>query len=262
MSIDKHGFLGSQMENWIKDCRARHSPYFALADEVNEFCQASMYEFQVHNADLREMLTASLYIRVLSNYQSVIVLCERGMMPEARTILRAMLEAIFNLCAVAKDPLLARDFVLEDQEQRRKFLNKFRMLHGGRLPPTVNAQEIEELERQLKAEGKIEVRNVEEWAREAGLHPWYLTAYAVLSGSVHSRVRDLERYLVTDEKGNVTEFKWGPSDEELKDHIATAISAILQALYCAAALFNLEKKDDIEKFGQRLRQLHPLPQPQ
>ena len=195
MSIDKHGFLGSQMETWIKEYRKRYSPYFALANEVNEFCQASMFKFPVNNKDDQGMLAATLYLRVLSNYQSVILLCERGMMPEARAMLRVMLEAIFSLCAIAKDPQLANDFVREHDSQRLKFLKKFRKLHGEQLPPDVNPHEIEELERQLKAEkGKITVRTTEDWAEKAELTGWYLTAYAVLSDSVHSNVGDLDRY--------------------------------------------------------------------
>jgi hypothetical protein len=259
MPLDKHGFLGSQMETWIKECRERYPLYFLLASEVNEVCQTSMFELKANSKDVQTVLTATLYSRVVTNYQSVIVLCERGMRAEARAMLRVMLETIFNLCAVAKDQQLAKDFVLEDQVQRLKFLNKFRTLHGGHLPPDVDPREIDQLDQELKADVvNIKPRKTEQWAREAGLHEWYLTVYSVLSGSVHSKVRDLERYVVRDGEGNITNFQWGPDDSDLKNQLATAIEGILVALGCAAALFGLKKNDAILKFRRRVRELHPV----
>jgi len=73
------------------------------------------------------------------------------MMPEARIVLSAMLEALFSLCAIAKNQRLAADFVKEDQRRRLKFLGKYRMLYGG-LPKDVDPQEIEMLEEELKEE--------------------------------------------------------------------------------------------------------------
>ena len=258
MSLDKHGFLGSEMESWIKDCRQRYSAYFGIATEVNEFCQASMFEFPVHNKDVQEMLTAALYMRTLSNYQSVILLCERGMAPERRAMLRVMLEAVVKLCAIAKDdPQLTKDFVLEDQSERLRLLKKFRRLYGGRLPPNVDVNEFEQLERQLEAEKRtIKVRTTEDWAKEAGLLDWYLTAYSVLSASVHAGVKDLEHYFVIDKQGNIKEFNWGPDDRGMKDHLATAIEGILIALQCAAGFFKLTKNEAIDEFRQRVQQLH------
>lgn len=208
MSLDKNGFVGSEMETWIRDCHQRHSGYFGLASEVNEFCRALISEFTVHNKDPQEMLVAALYIRALTNYQSVILLCERGMNAEARAMLRVMIETIVKLCAIAKDDRdhqkLTRDFVLEDQSEQLKLLRKFRNLHGGQFPPNMDVNELKRLERQLEKEKPtLKVRNKEEWAKEAGLHDWYLTAYAVLSASVHSDVKDLESYFDVDEQGNI-----------------------------------------------------------
>lgn len=218
MPIDESGFLSIEIEDWIKKIRKDHSSLFMLADEVNGLCQKSMFELDAHNRDIQEMLVAALYIRLLSNYQGVILLCERGMRVEAETVLRAMVEALFSLCAIAKNQGLAVDFVREDQIRRLKFIDKYRKLHG-KLPEHCNPEKIEMLEKELKEEKQgIRGRSTEEWAKEAGLHDWYLSAYAVLSDSVHPKVREMERYLVLNGKEEVKEFAWAQTTVERSNY--------------------------------------------
>jgi hypothetical protein len=180
------------------------------------------------------------------------------MIPEARTVLRAMLEALFSLCAIAKEQKLAVDFVKEDQRRRLKFLGKYRQVYDG-LPEHVDPHEFEVLEEELKKEkGDIRERSTEEWAKEAGLHDWYLTAYAVLSDSVHSKVRDLEHYLFLNEKGEVVRFRWGPDDNGLQEILVTNIEGILVGLKCAISFFRQQKDKIIEDLRARLREIAVL----
>jgi len=258
MPIDESGFLATEIQHWIKRIRQDHSALFMLADEVNRLCQKSMFELDAHNRNVQEMLVATLYIRVLSNYQGAILLCERGMTPEARTVLRAMLEALFSLCAIAKEQKLAVDFVKEDQRRRLKFLVKYRKVYDG-LPEHVDPHEIETLEEELKKEkNEIRERSTEEWAKEAGLHDWYLTAYAVLSDSVHSKVRDLERYLFLNEKEEVVRFRWGPDDNWIQEILVTNIEGILVGLKCTISFFGQQKDKIIEDLRARLREIAVL----
>jgi Family of unknown function (DUF5677) len=119
--LEQKGFLGKSIEDWVQKIRARHKQLFTLADEVNELCHASMFELEPHNRDIHEMLVATLYLRVVSNYQGTVLLLERGMMPEARVLARAMLEAIFSLVAIGNKPPLAHDYVYKDRNSRLKF---------------------------------------------------------------------------------------------------------------------------------------------
>ncbi len=68
--LDEKGFLGKEIEKWIPKIRNAHREFFALADEVNEYCQKAMYKFDAHNKDRQEVLVSSLYIRTLNNYQA------------------------------------------------------------------------------------------------------------------------------------------------------------------------------------------------
>jgi hypothetical protein len=238
--LDKKGFFGSSMDGWIKKNRAQHQHLFALTDEVNEQAQKLMFELTPHSKHIQELLVASLYMRCLSHYQAALLLMERGMLPETRLMLRALLEVVFFLCAIGKKPELANDYIEEDQPQRLKILGKLKKMYGDNLPSQMRNDTTKALEQELIRDidnSEIVVRSTEQWAQEAGLHDWYLSAYSILSMTVHAKVRDLERYLVVDDKGEIRSLKWGPDDADVKILFVTAIETMLVAMNGAAAVY-------------------------
>ncbi len=84
-----------------------------------------------------------------------------------------------------------------------------------------------------------------EWAKEAGLYDWYLSAYALLSMSVHVKVKDIEHYLVHDDAGRVSELKFGPENSQIQIVLATAIEAMLIALKGVAVLLRTDRSAQI-----------------
>jgi hypothetical protein len=123
MAFEDAGFIDSSIQLWISKFHQNHSDLFSIAEKTNELCQKNMYVIDAHNKDPQELVIACLYIRILSNFQSIIILCERGMMPEARIILRAMYEAVFILGAIINDESLVLNYVNEHELDRLKILN-------------------------------------------------------------------------------------------------------------------------------------------
>ena len=256
--LEKNGFLGTTISGWIPKIRAKYRNLFELADETNELCQSSMFELEPHSKHLQELLIASLFLRALSGYQATILLAERGMVSESRVMARTMLETVFLLSAIQKEPQLANDYAREDQHNRLKLLNKFKALHGGNLPADISPNEIVELENELKQDpgrNQSKVRSTEEWAIKAGLHDWYLSAYAMLSMSVHTKARDVEDYMIRDTKEEVRGFQWGPSIFGIQEVVMTAIEAMLIALSAAAIVFEKNKTEPINRLHNRLQNL-------
>lgn len=251
------GFLGTEINESISKIRDVHSDFFKLSDEFNSYCQKSMYKFDVHSKNKQEILVSTLFIRILNNYQAAILLAERGLMPQSRSLTRTLIDALFSLCAISKNEKYADDFIHEDQRSRLRFLNKYRELHGG-LPPEVNKEEIKSLEKELQDEiqnNEIKKKSFEQWSKDAGMHDWYLSAYSVLSESVHSKVKDLERYLVLDENNEIKEFRWGPDDHDIENLLMTLIQSMLTGLNCAFSLFDEKKLSELESFQERLNRL-------
>ncbi len=168
-----------------------------------------------------------------------------------------MIEALFTLSAICRDEKFADEFTLEDQRTRLKFLRKFRDLHGG-LPPEVSQAEVEALEKELKDDVKdkdIKEKTTEQWATDAGMRDWYLTAYAVFSTSVHSKVKDLERYLVLSEKNEIRELPAEPDDEEIEKILMSLNQGMLISLRCVFGLFKMDRERELKAMQERLDQL-------
>ena len=87
------------------------------------------------------------------------------------------------------------------------------------------------------------------------MHDWYLTAYSVLSATVHTKVKDLERYLVLNDKNEITEFRWGPDDQDVEEILMTLIQGMLTALNCARSLFEQKQESEVAAFQKRLNSL-------
>ena len=76
--------------------------------------------------DGQHVLSACLYRRVLSAFEGVLLLAERGMHTEGLILRRAMLEALFVLGAIWQQPDLVRTYVQNDQHRRRDIYKNLR----------------------------------------------------------------------------------------------------------------------------------------
>ena len=254
MSFEENGFIGSSIQSWINKIHEDHAALFNVAVETNKLCQGSLSDINAHNEDPQELVIASLYIRILSNYQSIYIHCERGMMPEARIILRTMYEAIFILGAVVKDSKLALTYIKEHDKRRHEFIQKLKKLQEK--PDNYDHAKLLELENALQEEiRQIEKFKTEDWAKRAGLYDVYLGAYTVLSGTVHVKISDLEQYTIEDEKGDIRDFKYGPDDTGIDITFSSAIEFMLLAGRITLTFFEVDKS---RQFDDLLSKLHQL----
>jgi len=255
--ITENGFLGKEIMSYISDIRSEYSDLFNLCDEINKLCHKTLFEIDAHSREAQEILIATLYMRIKSSFQGVVILTERGMIPQAKMIIRSILEAMFILCALSNKVELCDIYMQADQKKRLKQLNKLRMLKSG-LPPEAKESEIQKLEQELKKdieEKGIKLLNVEQWAKEAGQHDIYLSAYTVLCDPVHTNVKDLERYLVLDEDNEIKEFNLGPDTDDLEIVLSANIEFMLVALKATCGLFTIDKEKTISDLHDKLKVL-------
>ncbi len=253
--LSENGFLGRELDQWIQMIREVHAAVFSLADEVNRYCQSAMYQLSPHNKLKQEVLVSTLFIRVLCNYQASILLAERGMIPQSKVLARVTIEALFKLCAISKSEKYTDEFILDDYRSRLNYLNKFRELHGGALPPDVDKEEVESLEQELRDEisnGEVKNKTTVQWSKDADMHDWYLSVYPVLSESVHTKVKGLEEYLVLNAQQEITELRCGPEDHGIESILITLIQSMLIAVNCTHCVFEDNHDPQTTSYQERL----------
>jgi hypothetical protein len=234
-----HGFIGQEIHAWIKSTKQTHKALFELAETLNTDCYGSLGNVTIDNGSLRQILISCLFARCVELFQATYILVTHGMSPSANIMLRALLEAMFVLCATVKDDDALQAYVVDGERERlratRKLLaDKDSTLSENHLDVIRGIQN--ELDENMKKQ-KINKFSTEEFAKKAGLHSWYLTAYTKTSWAVHATIRDIERYLVLDKEENLKSIKFIPTDEDAVNVLSAACNAMIISLGEFLSLF-------------------------
>lgn len=216
MSIAKDGFLSDDVARWIERYRSEHATAFGLAKALNRTGQKLMLSTQPtmegDTLDARG-LTILLFVRVLSNFQGVVLLAERGMVVEARTLARTCLESTFALVAgvKAQDTFIPK-MVSHALDARTKAANW--LLDRANRADFLKADSEEKLREYLakvEADGEtLAAFAIIDMARRSGLEDLYIFYRALSGDAAHPTLDALNRYIDDRESGLAKEIMWGP----------------------------------------------------
>lgn len=255
--FNEKGYLGEQIVEFTRSVETKYPKFFNTAYKINEVTQRLKSDFAIHNEDPQEVLSACLFLRILNGIQAVVILCKLGLVFDTKVILRSIIEGHFLLKAVCEDLEFAKKYVLTDKSRRLKWMNiakntKDPYLESAREYAT--KERMEELNKEI-ANDKITDISIEELARIAGMESTYNTAYRLLSEEVHCLPRSLEHYLGINAEGKITDFPWGPSDDDIPLILFTSIDTLFNALQLMTKLFSIEMPTELREFDQTLTDL-------
>lgn len=247
-TIEEDGFLSEDIQTWIEKHHSENDPIFNLCTRINKLGQKLLLSLEPEKSDGQKILAAVLFSRVISHFQGIYILTERGMVAEARSLLRGMLDATFATVALAKNEDLVPEFVNDDLWQRLKCLNSF-----GNLPKQIKKRhrmgnnKLKKLAEAIQKE--IDEKNIkplksEYLAQKADMLGHYNTLFVILSSSIHSRVRDMEQYLGEGEFDELEALKWGPDVDGLDSILLPACDCIFIAARNITKLFDIQYLHD------------------
>ena len=245
MTLREHGYLSPNMGIFIEDARAAHAQWFRCADSLNAFAQACLTssDLRVPKHDNRRLLASLLLVRLASGFQGVILLGERGMITEARYVLRSILEIVFNIAATVKDPDFPLKSVYRTLRHNRTLANVLIELPPELIHRKISREDLIRREAELKkdiGDSGVAKMTVEEIARSGGLADLYETAYRELSSPAHVLVGDLDAHVTADVNGEIQKLSWGPNRDAIPDMIDLAGRFLLIGLHHIIELFELK----------------------
>jgi hypothetical protein len=112
---------------------------------------------------------------------------------------------------------------------------------------------IERLKQELK-DDPGEPSLTKDLAIAGGLQSLYQSAYAFLSLTVHSNLRDFERQLAVDADGNLSGLFWGPDPRRLEQTLFGSAEAQIMCCEAVVVLFALPVAD-VAQLRERYRGL-------
>lgn len=256
MSMNDHGFLGQDIEQTRLDIIAKHKPYFEFARDVNSFCQRSKFLLQIHTKDGQEVVAASMFVKMLCDYQAAIIVLERGLALQGQELLRCALEALFHIQRVAEDPSFMGTWAKTDDKDRLRLFEAVQAGTGplrARIDAGALQKKIGEARARVARAGPKKLRVADLISEpDAGGRSLYM----LWSLPLHAAPRAVQDYVENGPPGTgISALKWGPSEDELDFTLAMGASVMLAAWEPLSKLFKIDVRAEIEQFHERLKAL-------
>lgn len=252
--MNKHGIFSSKLfgGNFLGNFSSKKqepedlATWYSLSGELDQLCQTIVFGLKLDADDNQQVLVASLYLKILSTFQAVLMLAEKEMLNESKTLLRSMIEAMFALVAISKDPALAARFIEDDYTQRLKLSVsygdlplKLKKSLKPRLTKIINSS-LNGLNKPATKTRNITPLTVETLAKKAGLQEAYYSIYTLLSGCNYLRVYELEQYWDGHTEGKTLLGLIHPDEKKVDAILFTAIKTVFLSLNGVIQTFNIK----------------------
>ncbi len=264
MTFETQGFLSQDIETWRKRFVEKNSEWFGIAARVNEVAQK--LAFSAHTKDggrnaERRLLAGQLFVRVLSSFQGAILMAERGMTVEARTLVRGCLESTFILGALHDDDYEIVKIMLHADYNSRRTL-AYNLSRNAIFRGVVDANTLRNVDSLADAAAKpcqVPKLSYKELAEKGGMEGLYDIYKQLSADAAHPTVTSLSRHLDPDERDTANSVVCGPDGNvsELIDTISLALNILLGA--CMAfnqTVENPDANDALRAVFEELCQLH------
>jgi len=261
--MENSGFLSKDISKYKEHHRKKNEGIFNLCKELNEYAHATMWKIQISNEYLPEILPACAYVRVLSNFQSIVILAEFGLLNEAKIVLRSLVEGMFLMVAITRNKDYSTKIIEQDTLERERTCKAIRRnIIAGIFKsekPTIDEieQQLKDIKREIE-DKSIKKINKRDLSIAANLESYYDTVYHLLSGTVHINPRDLEQYLDLTEERKIKEIKWGPEEEEIEDILFTAVETLIFVLESISNMFDIKLDGNWEDIYKKYREFGEL----
>jgi Family of unknown function (DUF5677) len=231
MPIEDSGFLTGNPP-WVSQIRTQHKPWFDLITMLNRLAMSVLLREAPKVPE--ELYVATLYARAVTMFQGAVLLAERGMAAESRTLVRGCAETAIALGCTRRDKTFPRQ--LDDDHDRHRVAMANDILNLPAEDPNVSAMQRDDLRRliaEVSAQHAPSGPRKINWAvasSRAAMTDLYLTVYRQTSGdAAHVSLRSMDRHVVSDASGTITGFQFRPYPEEVADTLSSAIAALFHA---------------------------------
>jgi hypothetical protein len=261
MSLDDAGFLSEDIVNFQKQIREQYAKYFDVIHRVNAFCQQAKFRLSVHTRDGQEMIAACLIIKLLNDMQAALLLAERGLASQTRTLIRTGVEAFIILANVCSVDGFWRSFIYSDQIARRKLLVAIRdnpSTWFDEVRSHVTPELIDQLNQEIREHGITEEK-IRQLAHRVDLMVLYDGPYRLYSQNVHSSPRSLEEYCQFDQNEELAGFVWSPQTQGLEAELTVIPRIMILGFVAVNELFDLKLDETLASLHAEIAQLENPP---
>ena len=262
MSIDEQGFLSDDIVQCRDQIRQQYARYFDFIQRVNTYCQQVKFRIDGTNANDQNLMASRLMIKLLADTQAAVLLVERGLASQARTLLRSACETCIILRRVCQDQEFHRLFSASEKLTQIRWLKNIlndtspslNEIRKGFRHRGITLDAIRRREQGLKDSGvkKVEISSS---AKKAGLSGLYYSAYTLYCQDTHASPYVLDSYSSPDQTGDFEDIAWGPVMDNLEDALLLIPRLMIFGLSAINEIVALNLGADFDSLVTELRAL-------
>jgi hypothetical protein len=247
MSFEKDGFLSPEIGRFRSYVRG-HDPsqkWFELADNINRLALELLQKHQTPLADRQRFTFSGLFVRAHQSFQAALVLIERGMVGDARAVLRSATESAIGLHAVVNNAEFIDKIIGDEYHNQRKMAKL--TLDNTEYRALCSPEQIKQMEQtvakidriKMDPNAKIKIGPIRwEQAAQKCCPDLYFFLYRALSwDGTHVTANSLNRYFNYDAQGHAASLKVAPEIADVPEGLLYACNAMLWSLDPYGSLF-------------------------
>lgn len=227
--ISEQGFFSPEVVESTRQIRQAYGEVFEVAEQLSQLLIRLLREAELDRVSPKNMAMNAIAAKSLELFQCSIILLERGCIPAAKILCRAMIETVYKLSAIQLSPDaidLYHGQVSHTRLQKLKSVQKYKQKHKNSGIALGIEAEIERLSKE-----QLPRTEPYQWARLAQMEDFHNLYYQGMSDDVHNNIESLNHYF---DETSTHLVNFGPSDKDL----------ILVATACQRTMLNA-----IEKYG-------------
>lgn len=256
-----HGFLGNSITNGIVHLRAENADWFSLADDTNLALMriaATAISSVKTNSWAPKAVAARVLLRSCGTFQGVILLTERGMVAEGRTLARSLIESALCVAALHDNPITFIEMLRQDSQASRRqqanFIIEENLVIAGTARDKLQAV-VDDFDK------KIAIMSPKKVAALGPSLKLYLSYQRLSDDAAHLSARSLDRHLLPNSARTVSTCKLGAGDQgENAATLHHAISAAIEIGVGITGMLNdVEGNAEFDTISRRFQGMPKVP---
>jgi hypothetical protein len=237
------GFFGENSDEWRKSFREHFPVWLTLYEDTVELCYSVA---MTGKGELRQgqLLAHILFSRVITSFQGVFILAERGLDAECKTVLRSFAEASFSLAAISKDPTFTERILRNNQYEEQGWFKKWNDLSEGTNPEIV----VQIASYTVTKNDKLPIREIADAASMTG---FFKAHYSRLCMFGHPSPHSLAARMKIDRERNRVSTDFLPNATEADDNLRLGMILILESLRGYWRLFDKPTPEQWKALNER-----------
>lgn len=265
LAFEHEGFFSPELDRFRDAIRTTHptKPWFDFALDLNRIGFDLLRQAKTLTTDNALFTMHGVFVRTHQSFQAALLLAERGLIGDARTVLRSGFEGAIAIQALAADPNFVQRLIDAHYINQRKIARI--VLDDPQYQAHYNAAEIAEMQRvkadvdAMEAAPNPKLRDIT-WAdvaRDYCPDLYQLLYRQFSSDGTHTTINSINRYVISDGNMRITGFRAAPDGEGTVE----VLSAACLLFFWAADPFALavNRPDITAQIQQELARFGTLP---